>query len=305
MNNHTVTTRKIGCALSVLILLITYSCQQDLTIAIKTNDKRLIVVGEFTNDTTVQSIRLFRSGNLITGKKQEAAIGAKVFVTNRVDTIFFFEKSDTPGLYQTSNKCYGIGGNTYYLSITNIDIDGDGRMDSFSASSTMPVPIKYDSLISKYGVNGDGILAVNNRAYYKPTSNGPDYIFHCMTVNYNLEIMSITNRLGTGQFIRFENNFIINKKENSTNTFAYFSLSNMSIKKGDNLTFIGYNLNKDQYNFLKEFDNNTSSSIVEENQTDIMKIPSNTPSNIEPASKSAGYFMAYSISKISKVYQGN
>jgi hypothetical protein len=304
MNNHTVTTRKIGCALSVLILLITYSCQQDLTIAIKTNDKRLIVVGEFTNDTTVQSIRLFRSGNLITGKKQEAAIGAKVFVTNRVDTIFFFEKSDNPGLYQTSNKCYGIGGNTYYLSITNIDIDGDGRMDSFSASSTMPVPIKYDSLVSKYGLNGDSHFAVNSLAYYKTTSNGPDYVFKFMKLN-SLDIASLSQRLGSGEISRFEQYARIYRGNNPLYRCFYFSMDNQVVVKGDTINFIGYNLTKNQYDFLMAFDENTTHDPFYDNVNDQLNIPSSPPSNIEPASKSAGYFMAYSISKISKVYQGN
>lgn len=304
MSNHTVITRKIGCTLSVLVLLITCSCQQDLTIAIKTNDKRLIVVGELTNDTTVQSIRLFRSGNLVTGKKQEAAIGAKVFVTNMVDTIFFAEKSDSPGLYQTSNKCYGIGGNTYYLSITNIDIDGDGRMDSFSASSTMPVPVKYDSLVSKYGLNGDNHFAVNNLAYYKTTSKGPDYVFKFMKIN-SRNIASLSQRLGSGEINQFERFACIYKGNNPQYSCFYFSMDNQSVVKGDTLNFIGYNLTKNQYNFLMAFDENTTRDPFYNNIYDQLNVPSSPPSNIEPASKAAGYFMAYSISKISRVYQGN
>jgi deoxycytidine triphosphate deaminase len=76
------------------------------------------------------------------------------------------------------------------------------------------------------------------------------------------------------------------------------------INEGDTICIVGLNFNKDQYEFLKEFDNNTSSNnqFNSVNIYDQLKIPTNLPTNIEPADKAAGYFFVYSVSKISKVF---
>jgi hypothetical protein len=46
------------CSFLILLTFLLNSCEQDLNIEIKTNDKRLLVDGEFTNDIVVHSIRL-------------------------------------------------------------------------------------------------------------------------------------------------------------------------------------------------------------------------------------------------------
>lgn len=297
---------RFKCILYIAPLLLSLalgSCEQDIAIAINTSDKRLIVVGEFTTDTTTHSIRLYRSGSLISGKKQTVISGAKVCLTSKTGTINFYEKEDTPGLYQTPDKCYGIGGQTYVLSITNADVDGDGRMDSFTSTTTMPVSVQFDSLVSRYGRNGDNILAVNNWAYYSTTNDGPDYVFHYMQINDNA-IYPISRRLGSGEFTRFERAFRIYKGNiPAENRCQYFSLERYTVAKGDNLTFIGYNLTKSQYDFLKAFDNSTDDNDHIDYVYDKLKMPSNLPTNIEPANKAGGYFLVYSISRISRVYQ--
>lgn len=287
----------------ILIVFIASSCEQDLTIEIKTNDKRLIVVGELTSDTIIHSANLYRSGSLITGQAQTVVSGAKVYITNKIDTIYYLESNNTPGLYQTPGKCFGIWGDIYYLSITNIDINDDGQMDSFSANVMMPVPIKFDSLVSNYGINNDNQPAIINNAYYKIMNNGPDYVYNFMQVN-NHEIGSIENRLGTGEFSAGKNEYRVPKENNPIyNAPRYFSLDKDSVTKGDTLTFIGYNFTKNQYDFLIAFDNNTNGDPFIDNFMDQLNVPSNLPTNIEPSDKVAGYFFVYSISKISKVYE--
>ena len=295
--------RSILCIALLLSIIALGSCEKDIAITIKTNDKRLIVVGEFTTDTTTHSIRLFCSGSLMSGKKQTVVTGAKVCLTSKTGTINFYEKEDSPGLYQTPDKCYGIGGQAYILSITNVDVDGDGRMDSFTSTTTMPVAVQFDSLVSKYGRNGDNILAVNNWAYYNTTNDGPDYVFHYMQINDNA-IYPISRRLGSGEFSRFERFFKIYKGEiPAESRYQYFSLERYTVAKGDNLTFIGYNFTKSQYDFLKAFDNSTDDNDHIDYVYDKLKMPSNLPTNIEPSNKAAGYFLVYSISRISRVYQ--
>jgi hypothetical protein len=293
----------------MVLALLFYSCEQDLNIEIKTNDKRLLVDGEFTNDTVVHSIRLCCAGSFITGEPQTIVSGAKIYVTDGIETFYYIENKDTLGLYQTVGKVGGKGGHNYTLSITNIDIDNDGKMDSYTANSLMPVPLEFYSLVSSRGLNHDGNMAVNNYAYYKLYYNGPDYVYPLALVNNYIRYGTITDRLGTGEITRDENEFKVPKVLNPgsfRNGMSYFSISskNSTVVKGDIISFICFSLTAEQYEFLEEFDNNTSSSnqLNSGNIYDQLKIPTNLPTNIEPANKAAGYFFVYSISKISKVF---
>ncbi len=290
----------------LLLVFLLSSCEQDLNVEINTNDKRLLVDGEFTNDTAVHSTRLWCSGSLITGRPQTIVSGAKIYITDGIHTFEYVENKDTLGLYQTAGNVGGIGGHTYTISITNLDIENDGKMDSFTATSLMPVPVLFDSLVSKRGLNGDGNMAVNNYAYYKLYYNGPDYVYKSELLNNDDNGTTITDRLGTGVIIRDQNEYKGPKVLNPGSFIYYWSyLSiNSTVVKGDIISFICYNFTTEQFDFLKEFDNNTTNSnqFNNDNIYDQLKIPTNLPTNIEPADKAAGYFFVYSVSKISKVF---
>ena len=289
----------------IVFALLFYSCEQDVNIEIKTNDKLLLVDGEFTTDSVIHTIRLYCSGSLITGRPQTVVTGAKIFVTDNTDTFYYIENKDTPGLYQTSGECCGKGGHNYTLTITNIDIDNDGKMDSYTANSLMPVPLKFDSLVSSRGLDADGNMAVINFAYYKLFYNGPDFIFKFLALN-NDSLYTLTDILGSGQLTRDEYELKIPKvlnPDSSKNYRSYLSTTS-AVVQGDTISFICYNYTTAQFEFLKEFDNNTSSDnqFNSENIFDQLNIPANLPTNIEPSDKAAGYFFIYSISKISKVF---
>jgi hypothetical protein len=297
------------CSCLILLAFLFSSCEQDLNIEIKTNDKRLLVDGEFTNDTVVHSIRLYCSGSLITGKPQTIVSGAKIYVTDNIDTFYYIENKDTLGLYQTAGKVGGKGGHIYTLSITNIDIDNDGKMDSYIAQAMMPVPIKFDSLVSYLGENGDKVVGtVENDAYYKIMYNGPDYVYDYLTLN-SVTLYNLTDQLGFGDFNYYF--FKAPKVNNPGLTLSRYSSlwiepKTSKVSTGDTISFICYNFTTAQFEFLKEFDNNTNNNIdnlfSNENFYDQLKIPTNLPTNIEPSDKAAGYFFIYSVSKISKVF---
>jgi hypothetical protein len=289
----------------IMLALLFYSCKQDLSVEIKANDRRLLVDGEFTSDSVIHTVNLYCSGSLLTGRPQTVVTGAKIFVADNTEIFYYTENKETPGVYQTSGKCCGKGGHTYTLTITNIDIDNDGTMDSYTANSLMPVPVKFDSLVSSRGLNGDHNMAVNNFAYYKLFYNGPDYVYKFESLNnVDVSMTTLTNRLGSG--VLGNNEYKVPKVLNPgsfKNYWSYLSI-NSTVNKGDTISFICFNFTNDQYNFLKTFDNNTSSTELfnSENIYDQLKVPTNLPTNIEPADKAAGYFFVYSISKISKVF---
>ena len=296
------------CSCLLVLAILLSSCEQDMNIEIKTNDKRLLIDGEFTDDTVVHSIRLYCSGSLITGKPQTIVSGAKIYVTDGIETFGYIENRDTLGLYQTAGNVGGKGGHRYTLSITNIDIDNDGKMDSYTANSLMAVPVKFDSIASYYGMNGDNIEGtVSNNGYYTTFYNGPDYLFNYFIVN-NKTFYTLTDRLGSGELTSHELQFRTIKVNTPRSIAhgvaqAFIEPRDTKVYQGDTICIVGLNFNKVQYEFLKEFDNNTTSNNpFIDNLYDQLKIPTNLPTNIEPADKAAGYFFIYSVSKISKVF---
>lgn len=182
----------------VLFVCIMVSCSRDMTLEIKTNDRRLIVVGEFTTDSVIHNANLYCSGSLITGQAQTGLKGAVMFITDGIDTFHYIENDTTPGLYQTTGMCRGIGGHSYVLKISNIDLDSDGQKETFNANLKMPVPIQFDSLVSRPGLNADKQQAINNFAYYKIPENGPDYTYNFVQINQN-DLRTLSDRIGTGE----------------------------------------------------------------------------------------------------------
>ena len=285
------------------------SCEQDMNIEIKTNDKRLLVDGEFTTDSIIHTIRLNCSGSLITGKPQTVVSGATISITDQSETCYYIENKNIPGLYQTPNKCCGKGGHTYTLTISNIDLDNDGKMETFTAQSMMPVPIQFDSLVSHPGENGDNIAGtIENDVYFKILYNGPDYVFPFLILNSD-SLWTVTSSLGS---LNFNNDYYkIPKVSNPGTTMnswgrEFIEPRMSTVLTGDTISFVIFNFTTAQFEFLKEFDNSTASTgdnlFTSENIFDQLKIPTNLPTNIEPSDKAAGYFFIYSVSKISKVF---
>ena len=129
-------------------------------------------------------------------------------------------------------------------------------------------------------------------------------------MNNSDTIGTVSDRLGSGELTTHESQFQP-KKENvpglAANGYAAFWIEPPSyVNKGDTICMVGLNFNKDQYEFLKAFDNNTTSGhLIEDNLYDQLRIPANLPTNIQPSDKAAGYFFIYSVSRIRTVFEGS
>jgi hypothetical protein len=297
----------------IFILALFYSCQQNLDIEIKTNDKLLLVNGEFSNDSIIHSVRLYCSGSLITGRPQKTISGAKIYVTDKIDTFFYVENADSLGLYQTLKKCRGIVGRNYYLSISNIDVNNDGKFESYTAVGYMPVPIKIDSMKSVRDtlVNGDpgGAPAIFNYVYIKMLYNGADYlniqINNHGEYDMNYWLGNSSRAIGVDLVKLYKiNNPDSTKKEMIllylfTNAFG----AENPVSNGDTLICNCMNLMNGEYKFLTQLSSNSNYDWLTNNYYDQLKIPTNLPTNIEPFGKAVGYFFVYSISRFNKVFK--
>jgi hypothetical protein len=300
--NHKSPMQMLICTLLILLL---GSCQNEIELDIATSAKRLLVDAVFTTDTIVHTVRLSRTGSLLNDDAIIPVSGALVLITDGLDTIDFTE-SATAGTYQTAAPCFGIGGKTYTLSVTQIDIDDDGKNDSFTAAARMPQPVMMDSLKSSRGLHiSDKTKGINNYAYFRVPFLGPDYIYKYIDVN-KASVGALKGRLGSGEIARFQAEYKVTKPitpDTYTKMSSYCQVpeKDMPVSNGDAITFVCLNLTSEYFSFLKEFDNNTSSDLFTDNFYDQIKMPANVRTNISPAGKAAGYFAVYSVSRISAV----
>ncbi len=283
-----------------IVLILVGSCETNIQLKINTNEKRLLIDGSFTTDSTYHSIELYRSGNLTTGQPQAGLPGAQISITDNNETFYYEESDSVPGLYLTTTKCRGKGGCTYTLSITGVDIDENGTTEKYTASGLMPEPVVFDTLVAGHSFNGDGDLMIIHSAMYKIKQNSPACIFPYILVNNQVTNNgTIGERLGTNKFDEgFIVQPIVNRPGQEIQQSIGFGAYASNVNPGDSVCFVGMNFTQQQYDFLKEFNDNTNGDTFEDTVYDQLRMPVNLSTNIEPADKAAGYFFIYSVSRI-------
>jgi hypothetical protein len=137
--------------ISVFTLLT--ACTEPIDIELDSSFSRLSVFGEISTDSTVHNIRLTRSADYFYNQPSVGVSDAIVKISDGENEIFLTENPLNPGNYQTPSGFFGIPGKTYVLVIENVDIDKDGVMESYSASSFLPFLASQDSIRIKYSKN--------------------------------------------------------------------------------------------------------------------------------------------------------
>jgi hypothetical protein len=135
------------------VFTIITACTEPIEIELDSSYSRLCVFGEISTDTTVHKIRLTRSADYFYNKPSVGVSDAIVKISESENEILLIENPLNSGNYQTPSGFFGVPGKTYVLKIENVDIDKDGVMESYSASSFLPFLAPQDSIGIKYSKN--------------------------------------------------------------------------------------------------------------------------------------------------------
>jgi hypothetical protein len=142
---------KRGTQISIVSLYLFFSaCTERMTVDLDSSYPRLVVYGEITNTRKVHSIKLTRSVAYFSNSPAQAVSGANVSIFYDNNEFVLHENVNLPGVYQTNSSFAGISGKTYRLEIKNVDINEDGQMESYSASSYLPPVTRIDSIKLSY-----------------------------------------------------------------------------------------------------------------------------------------------------------
>ena len=130
----------------ILVVMIVSSCTEIIDIQLDSSYTRLVVYGEITTDSVLHEIALTTSSDYFSNETAPTVSGASVVVSFNDTSIVYLEKQGTSGIYVPPRAFRGKPGTEYILDIQNVDIDGDGIDESYSASTTMPSILAPDSL---------------------------------------------------------------------------------------------------------------------------------------------------------------
>ena len=134
--------------LIVLLMLVTlFSCREDIVIDLEEGDPLIGVEGSFTDEYKRHEVILSYTADFYNSNEIRMITGAKVVVTDGVDTIPFLEQSDQPGHYLTDS----VAGkrNTLYRLLVDVpdEVEGSKRLyaESYMADNVEAI----DSMVLK------------------------------------------------------------------------------------------------------------------------------------------------------------
>ncbi len=275
-------TKPFTSILTISALLFA-SCTERYDIELESTNARFVVYGELTTDTTSHKVTITRSGGYFSNTSPQGISGANVSITDGENVFVLTESPTNAGVYFTQPNVYGEIGKTYTLNIQNVDLLGDGVMQSYTATSYLPDVVKPDSARVFY--NPDWSVWAIFTGAIDPVESKNFYLFHTW-VNDTLETDSISD-------LRIFDDILFNGS-NMYEIPNYFWSDINALLPGDTVVSGICGITEDYFYFVTE--------------TQIAASPSNplfsgTPANPRTniSNNGVGYFTAYSIKRIATV----
>lgn len=290
--------KRITLLISLLSLLLS-SCTEEMVFDPQDFESLIGISGSITDEYKFQEVVISRTSDFYSEAEPEMVSGAKVFVHDNIDTIWFAE-TDNPGYYLSTQMFAGTPERTYYLNVELSDEDGNKQ---YHAQSTMRNNVEQiDSVtIKQYSFGGmvfDYYLGIypyfqtldEKDAYYMVKVGINDRILGSDTLN-KCELFSMEGMSG----IYFNSPFMTMLAGEMPVYFLNQKDSLEVLHKGDTVSL-----------YLSVIPNEYASYILGASSVNgtnpMMEASSNVPSNIFPKDSSVGFFHAASVIKYSLIY---
>ena len=289
------TKKNIIAGMVIIIAVLFSSCTEKIDLKLGSTYVRLSVDGAISTDTAIQVVKLTKSTDYYYDQPAPVVSGATVTISDGTNVYQLKENQMQKGTYETTTKVYGIAGNTYTLSIKNVDVNKDEVMEEYTAQSELRPVIPADSIeITRYRQPGAKDTGWVVKAYAKNVPGEAWLLFKVRKNHTNLsdsahKLTYVAYSDGSQPYINGSAVFVSDGTRQQE-----------KIEDGDTITLEAFGITKAYYQFLIDF--------VEEYypKMPIGSGPSaNISTNIEPKGKAVGFFPAYSVQRISRVYHAN
>lgn len=277
----------------VSLTFLAASCVEEIPMSFDSSYTRLVVEGAITTDTMAHIVKLTKSGPVINNKPYEPVENAVLSISDGTNVINLTEDPDNSGVYKTDPTAYGVPGNTYTLTINNVDIDGDGVLETYTAQSELRKENPIDSINVVYDGSNPDFAGWMIKLYGKEI--GGDRNFYLMKAYINNHLVTDS----THEYRYVSDNTGFNGKY--FDGFAVYMFDKKKkdeqVKDGDTITLEMNGIDQGYFSFINDF--------VQEYypKVPIFSGPSaDISTNVIPSEKAVGYFAAYSVQKSSRRY---
>jgi hypothetical protein len=285
----------ISAIISVLTLV---ACTTDIDIKLDGATPSLVVDGCVTTDTVAHKVFLKKTADYFSNKAASVVSGATVTLNDGTTTITLAEDPSVKGSYKTPSNYYGVVNRTYTLTITNIDIDGDGVKETYEANCQIASrPLLERISVEKTEIFNKDMWAV--KVWGKSQANEKNYYMGKLYKN-NVCVSDSIQEWGMSN-----DEFIKDTYLNGI-TYMYFSSDKKDeiLHDNDLIEFEFSGVTEDYKRFVDE----AAAEFWGRNPL-FGGQPSNIRTNVRLISPSGvstsphGYFAAYSIARASVVYK--
>jgi hypothetical protein len=276
------------------VILLMISCTEKIDLPLESTYARLVVDGAITTDTTRHKVILSVSGDALHKNPTEYISNAVVTISDGTNVFTLVENPAKKGTYETAPTVYGIPDRTYTLNISNVDVNGDGTKETYSASSYLKKENPIDSIQIRsqvYGPNDKGWL-VN---MFAREIGGEKNIYlmkayrnYTLVTDSTFEYTNMADNTGFrgGYYDGFPVYFLNGRKPDER------------LQNGDLVTLEMNCITEEYYQFLLGFISEYYPKMP------LFSGPSaNISTNILPKDKTCGFFAAYSVTRKSRIYE--
>lgn len=247
--------------LLIILSNILWSCQKVIELKLDNASPQIVIQGNIYDQPGPFTIKISKTVDFDQSNKYPAVNGALVIISDdhgTTDTL----KETSSGFYSTS-KIQGISGYTYNLSVKVEDA-------LYKASSSMPVPVKIDSVYAENSFMGNKQLSVT----FMDRANVENYyrIVEFVNTKQIEEFNVVSDDLYKGKKVTYK---IISMSSNNDN----------KLDAGDYIVIWLEAIDKGVYEYFRTAGRDGSQSAT----------PSNPASNI--TNGALGYFNACSVTK--------
>ena len=275
--------KKLTYIFFAAIIIVAYSCTEKMEIELDDTYTRLVVEGRFSTDTTIHTVRLTKSSSYFYNQAPPPVSNALITISDGNTTITLNENATKPGIYETPVNTFGKIGSTYKLLIKNVDINNDGIMEEYDATSTIYPINQIDSISTKYYTDFE---AWEIKCFVQDPPTEDYYLFHIYKNNVLMtdtltEPLVVDDKLYNGNYTNGIGVGYLRDEKSGERGYL-----------GDSIRLETWRIDKNFFKFVSEYKDALRT------QTPLFSgPPANVKGNV--SNGAIGYFAAYSVSKAS------
>lgn len=294
--------KQLGKILAIAAMAFFAACTEDIVIDVEEGNHRIGVEASFTNEMKRHETILSYTVDFYNQNEIQMVSGATVFVTDGVDTVYYYEDAEQPGHYFTDSVA-GNKNTVYRLCVEALDLDGEAH--AFFAEGLIPDNVEsIDSLaIKHYNGSNDSIPSVflidTVEWVYPYFQSLPDpSIIYMPKVWKNdtlvSDSLSLTLMIPQGGFAGYYVNGPEMLESNKEIPIGYFLRS--KLRDGDEIRADLYSITPDYYYYFY-------SIMISTGSNPMLGAPANVSSNIQPEGEGVGWFFTASVVSGSTVFR--